>query len=91
VASVQIMCRPTLRGIPMMPWHMLVQPLAAAARLLTFPTPLMTPPDTSTYFMAACSGRGAVGEGEGREVELTAGENFVRSAPPFSSLGPRAR
>jgi hypothetical protein len=35
---------------------------------LTFPTPLMTPPDTSTYFMiAAFSALIACGEGEGRK------------------------
>jgi hypothetical protein len=53
-------------GIPIMPWHMLVQPLRAAICILTFPTPLMTPPDTSTYFMAACSGFAAVW-GRGRK------------------------
>ena len=78
------------RSIPMMPWHRLVQPWhGAARRLLTFPTPLMTPPDTSTYFMAACSARGAVGgrgEKEG-SVELTADENFVRSAPASRGHG----
>lgn len=62
--------------------HVSCSPLPAGARvlMLTFPTPLMTPPDTSTYFMAACSARGAVGEGEGREVERTADEIFERSA-----------
>lgn len=39
----------------------------------TFPTPLITPPETSTYFMIACGGSVAVGEGE-REKSLTAVE-----------------
>jgi hypothetical protein len=33
----------------------------------TFPTPLITPPETSTYFMIACGGLLAVGEGERRK------------------------
>lgn len=48
-----------------------------ACRWLTFPTPLMTPPDTSTYFMVAC---GAVGEGERRNGSSTAVKEICRRA-----------
>ena len=50
--------------------------------LLTFPTPLITPPDTRTYFIMAVM---RFGEGEGRKAKVaTRLQNFCVS--PTSAL-----
>jgi hypothetical protein len=70
----------TTRGLTYDALRILVsQALYVAQKLLTFPTPLMTPPDTSTYFMVALCGRSAVwGRGRKERSELRRGqESFV--------------
>ena len=58
--------------LPIMPYMLrlvLLQPQFDMFYTLTFPTPLMTPPDTSTYFMIAYSARATVWGRERRNLK----------------------
>ncbi len=55
---------------------------------LTFPTPLITPPDTSTYFMIAFSALATVWGREGRNLTVAARhKKFVASRPLWYGVG----
>ena len=49
--------------------------------VLTFPTPLMTPPDTSTYFMIAFSALATVWGRERRNLEGRGASQEICSVP----------
>jgi hypothetical protein len=56
---------------------------------LTFPTPLMTPPDTSTYFMTGSKRlRRSLGEGGGKERTFCDSKKFVVGGARAEHQGP---
>lgn len=77
-------CHHHHRVLPMMPYIVCVSStvtLCYSLYALTFPTPLMTPPDTSTYFMIAFSALATVWGREGRNLKVAARhKKFVASA-----------
>jgi hypothetical protein len=80
------------RILPIMPYMLKLVLFSKFYMLyaLTFPTPLITPPDTSTYFIIAFSARATVWGREGRNLKGRGASQEICSVP-LTSVGGASR